>query len=71
MSDALSYLYMIFDDMLDLLFNRFYMFTGVSVGWVMVTVIIFAIVIRSIINVPRSMSFSSKTGGKDYGNRSN
>lgn len=70
MSDALNYLYLIYDDMLDLLFNSFYMFTGVSVGWVMVTVIIFAIVIRSIINVPRSMSFSKLQGG-NYGKRSN
>lgn len=70
MSEALNYLYTIYDDMLDLLFNRFYMFPGVSVGWVMVTVIIFAIVIRSIINVPRTMSFNKAVGSK-YGKRSN
>lgn len=57
MSDALNYLYLIYDNMLDLLFNQFYMFTGVSVGWVMITVIIFSIVIRSILNVPKRMSF--------------
>ncbi len=69
MSEALEYLYTIYNSMLDLLFNRFYMFEGVSVGWVAITVIIFSIVIRSILNVPRRMSFREfkKIGGKTNG----
>ena len=71
MSEALSYLYEIYDGMLDLMFNRFYMFTNVSVGWVSITVVIFSIVIRSIINGPRSVRFprslSAYSGGKKNG----
>ena len=71
MSEALSYLYEIFDGFLDLMFNQFYLFTGVSVGWVAVTVLIFGLVIRSILNVPRSVQFPRKMRAYYQGDKKN
>lgn len=53
MSEALNYLYYIFDSMLDWLFEDAELFTNVTVGWVIVVIILFSMVIRSILNLPR------------------
>lgn len=59
MAEALQYLYYIFDKYVGFVFDDMEIFSGVTVGWVAVTVILFSLMIRSILNVPRSVNFRS------------
>ena len=67
MGEALLYIYQIFSAFVTFVFNDMLIAQGVSIGWVAVVVLIFGILIRSILNVPRSISNRSKRerGGKD------
>lgn len=60
MSEALAYLYYIYDKFVDLIFNRLEISNNVSIGWIIVSVIIFSILIRSVLNLPRGMSSFDK-----------
>lgn len=53
MSDALTYLYQIYQSFLDLIFNQFELFPNVTVGWVGVVIIVMSMIIVSILNIPR------------------
>ena len=53
MSEALEYIYYIFDSMFDWLFNDAELFENVTIGWVIVVCILFGMVIKSILNIPR------------------
>lgn len=55
MNEALTYMYYIFDRYVDFIFNGMQIVSGVTVGWVLVVIILFAMMIRSILNMPRSM----------------
>lgn len=52
MNDAIEIFYYIFFKVYNLLFNSIQIAEGVSVGWVLVTVLVFGILIRSILNLP-------------------
>lgn len=52
MNDAIEVFYYIFSKIYNLLFNSIQIAEGVSLGWILVTVIIFGILIRSILNLP-------------------
>ena len=58
MNQALTYLYYIFDKFVSFVFNDMEIATNVTFGWVAVSVILFSLMIRSILNVPRSVSFA-------------
>lgn len=60
MNEALTYLYYIYDKFVDLVFNRLEIANNISIGWIIVSVIIFSILIRSILNLPRGMSSFEK-----------
>lgn len=60
MSEALTYMYYIFDRYVDFIFNGMQIVSGVTVGWVLVVIILFAMMIRSILNMPRSMGSFDK-----------
>lgn len=67
MSEALTYIYQIFSSFVSFVFNNMLITQNVSVGWVAVVVLIFGILIRSILNVPRSISIKDRSrsrGGK-------
>lgn len=55
MIDALTYIYYAYSKFLDLIFNQFQMFSGVYVGWVLISVLVFGILISSILNLPRGV----------------
>ena len=59
MSEALQYIYYIFDSMFDWLFNDAELFTNVTLGWVIVVCILFSMVIKSILNIPRGIRRTS------------
>lgn len=65
MSDALTYLRYIFVKYVNFIFNDMVISDGVTVGWVAVSVIMFGLMIRSILNVPRSVNFRSIRRRKD------
>lgn len=57
MSEALTYLYYIFDKFVDFVFNGMEIATNVSVGWIAISVVLFSLLIRSILNIPRGIRF--------------
>lgn len=68
MSDALNLFFVIYKDLLGFVFNDMTIGTGVSVGWVAITCLVFGILIRSLLAVPRaaqSHTFRSKDGTND------
>lgn len=65
MSDAISVFYYVFNKIYNFLFNQAFIEEGVSIGWIFVTVVIFGLIIRSILNIPNGfrsrLSKSSKS----------
>lgn len=55
MSDAIIYIKYIYTKFLNFLFNGAFIENGVSIGWILVSVFLFILTIRSIINVPVSV----------------
>lgn len=53
MSEALGYLYEIYQSFLDLVFNRFELFPNVTIGWVGVVIVVMSMLIVSILNIPK------------------
>lgn len=56
MDIALNYFYEIFANCLTFVFETCN-FSGVSVGWIIVSVSVICLLVRSILNVPRSVRF--------------
>lgn len=54
MTEALSLIYNFFDRWLILVFDNLELFDGVTIGWVIAVCIIFGILIRNIINIPKA-----------------
>lgn len=68
MSTALGYIWYIFDKLINWFFNDTEMFTGVTLGWVIVVISVFYMLIRSLLNIPRgarSVSTSRLTQRED------
>ena len=53
MSQALGYLYEIYTEFLDLVFNEFELFENVTIGWVGIVIIVMSMIIISILNIPK------------------
>jgi len=68
-SDALELLFTIYTSFMDWVFSAEF-FTGVSIGWVLVSSFIMSIMIRNIINLPKRAS-NIKVGGSDRGRMHN
>lgn len=64
MSEALGYIYEIYDNFINFVFNQMEIEAGVTIGWVAVAVFIFRILIKSLLNLPRS-GRSIKVGDND------
>lgn len=57
MADAITLFYQVLQILISWIFNA-EIVTGVSIGWVFVSVIVFSLLIRNILNVPkRSTTF--------------
>lgn len=55
MNEALTYIYQIYNKFLDLIFNQFEMFSGVTIGWVIIAIMVFGMMINSILNIPKGI----------------
>lgn len=54
MNEALEIIYQIYFAFIDWIFNRANFISGVSIGWVAVTVFVFSILINNILNVAKT-----------------
>lgn len=64
MTEALSYIYYIFNKFIVWIYDEAVLFPGVSLGWIISDGIVFAMLIRSLLNIPESLpkrGSSSKT----------
>lgn len=59
MVEGLTYLYQCYSAFLDLLFNQFNLFSNVSIGWVIISLIVMSLIVNSVLNIPK-MSKGSK-----------
>lgn len=60
MADALSYIYYTFDKFVTFVFSQMIIVDGVTFGWVCISLLLFSMLIRSILNMPRSMGSFDK-----------
>lgn len=60
MSEALTYMYYTFDKFVDFVFNSMIIVPGVTFGWVVISIVLFSLLIRNILNLPRSMGSFDK-----------
>lgn len=60
MSEALTYLYQIYSAFITLVFDTFELFANVTIGWVLVVIMLFGLMIGSILNLPRGVSFRGR-----------
>ena len=68
MTEALNYIWYIFDKLINWFFNDTVLFEGVTIGWVIVVITVFGLLIKSLLNVPRgarSVSADRFTRNKD------
>lgn len=56
MLDAINFIYLVYDKLINLIFNQFQIVQGVSVGWVLVVIVAFGLMIKSILNLPKGLS---------------
>lgn len=70
MQEALSWIYSIYDLFLDFIFNEALIDEGISLGWILVCVIVFGILIRSFIVVPKGIAVSVERDDFNGGMRS-
>lgn len=69
MSTALGYIWYIFDKLINWFFNDTEMFTNVTLGWVITVIIVFGLLIRSLLNVPRgARSINTRRLARDQNN---
>lgn len=54
MTDAITLFYQLYKMLLSFVFNDMLIVSGVSVGWVLIICIVFGILIRSILMVPKA-----------------
>lgn len=67
MSDAITLFYKILNILVSWIFDA-EIVNGVSIGWIFVSVAIFSILVRSILNVPRSSNSLNISSRKGYEN---
>lgn len=58
MQDAINVFYYLFTKFINFIFNS-YILQGVSLGWVLLTISVFGILISSILNVPTGLISSA------------
>lgn len=56
MQEALTWIYSIYDLFIDFIFNQAIIVEGVSFGWILVSIIVFGILIRGFLVVPRGIA---------------
>lgn len=62
MSEAINILKYIFSKFTNFVFNDLEIAANVTIGWIAVVIIVFSLMIRSILNVPRGIRFRRDRG---------
>lgn len=60
MATALQYIYYIYQKFIVFVFDTMEIQQGVTVGWILVSITLFGLLIKSILNVPRQMGSFDK-----------
>lgn len=63
MNDALNFIYSSLSALTSFVFNQMIIVEGVTVGWVIVVMIVFGIIISNILNLPKGMGKFSQFRG--------
>lgn len=63
MAQALQYLYDIYSVFLDLIFNQFEIAQNVTIGWILIVIIVFGLMITNIMNLPKSVNIKRSKNG--------
>lgn len=61
MAQALTYLYDIYSGFINMVFNDFELFENVTLGWIVIVVFVFGIMINSILNIPKGVHLNGKS----------
>lgn len=59
MAQGIEVVYTIIQRLINLLFNEIYILNGVSLGWIVTTILIFSILFNSILNIPQGLISSA------------
>lgn len=67
MQDALNLFYYLFNKTITWVFNA-QLFTGVTIGWVLISIIVMGILIKNLLSIPRASPFvsSSRSHYREY-----
>lgn len=66
MNEALGYLYTILQGFADFVFNQAFLFSGVSLGLVIICIWLMGMIIRNVVNLPsKSSTFRIHRGDSD------
>lgn len=66
MEEALTYLYQIYQGFIRWVFDDMAIASNVTVGWIAISVIIFAILINSILNIPKGININGRQSHSSY-----
>lgn len=66
MAQALTYFYYFFNQCITFVFSDMTIQSGVTVGWVIVSVMVMGMLVRSILNVPRGINLHHSYETKYY-----
>lgn len=56
MNDAVTVFFYVFNKIYNFLFNEAFIEENVSIGWIFVTVVIFGLIIRTVLNLPSGVA---------------
>lgn len=65
MNQALTYFIYIYRKTLNFVFNEMFIDSSVTVGWIMISIIVFGILMGSILNIPHRIGNFSNYGTKE------
>lgn len=60
MENAINLFNYIFQKFINMIFNDFEIQSGVTIGWVIITIILFGMLINNILNIPNNVRFNKK-----------
>lgn len=64
MENAINLFNYIFQKFIHMIFNDFEIQSGVTIGWIIITVILFGMLINNILNIPNNVRFNKKYNGR-------
>lgn len=64
MENAINLFNYIFQKFINMIFNDFVIQSGVTIGWVIITIVLFGMLINNILNIPNNVRFNKKYNGR-------